>query len=71
MDDSLPAHDPLQRRSWTTTLAQKRDEFGCETPRCRDTSAFAFDEPKRALDRVAEPDRLFKHGVEYGLKVAG
>jgi hypothetical protein len=37
MDDALTAHDPLQRRSWATTLAQERYEFGCETPRCRDT----------------------------------
>src|SRR5215472_9798869 len=71
MNDALTAHDPLQRRSWATTLAQERDEFGCESPRGRDTSALSFDEPEGALDSAAESDRLLEHRVEHRCEVAG
>src|SRR5215467_2424400 len=71
MDDALTAHDPLQRRSWATSLAQERDEFGCKSPRGRDTSALPFDEPEGALDSAAESDRLLEHRVKHRCEVAG
>ena len=65
MDDALPTHDTLQRRSWAAALAEQLNEFGCETPRCRDVGAFAINQPEGALDRIAQPDRFFEHFVEH------
>src|SRR5215472_1599882 len=70
MDDALSAHNPLQRRSRAATLAQQFDKFRCETPRCGEASARSIDEPKRALDRTAEPDRLVQHGLKYRCEIA-